>query len=161
MWFLQQVCFWLFLLLCVERKMGWKCLKAERRKNEKRRNSRVIDAFRSRLLENLPFGFAAPSVSLKAQKNRREKIITVITSRFCHRHYVSRLACAQQYQTSDPWMCLFVHTEGSAQHEHQLTGKQRGSTCTTTASLIYRCNLLYAQGENTAPLKQKGPVYTK
>lgn len=46
-------------------------------------------------------------------------------SRFCHRRYVSRLVCAQQYQTSDPWMCLFVYTEGSAQHEHQLTGKQQ------------------------------------
>lgn len=53
--------------------MDGKCLKAERRINEKRRNSRLIDAFRSRLLEKLPFGFAAPSVSLKAQKNRGGK----------------------------------------------------------------------------------------
>lgn len=52
-------------------------------------------------------------------------------------------------------MCLFVHTEGSARHEHQLTGQQSGPTCATVSPLIYRY-VLYVQEE-----KSEGPFSTK
>lgn len=107
-------------------------------KSREKKNQRVIDAFRSLSSLGEPaIWLCSTKCFFESPEKKEKKIITVITRCFCHRRYVSKLACSQQRQTSEPWMCLFVYTEGSARHEHQLTGKQRGSTCTIAAPLIY------------------------
>lgn len=65
--FLQKECLFFFCFCDYEEKYIDTFFKS------REKNRRVIDAFRSRLSENLPFGSAATSASLKAQNSRKKK----------------------------------------------------------------------------------------